>query len=254
MKLLKMVKIFIILVLALFITSVLVNFLIGRIIHNREEVTVPDLYNKDTMTAYKVLHEKKLRLRIIGEVFNKKVGANSIVSQVPPKDTIVREKKEIKVIVSKGGEYVEIPGVITMPLRMAEVAIKNAGALIGQEKFVYSRYLNKYKIVRQSPEPNTLAPKGCMVHLSVSKGMPPGHIKLMPNLIDLSQEQAEEVLNNEEIVYKIETREIDDIEKDNLVIEQMPVQDIDITDGKKVEIIVGKAVVVEDDASAPAVE
>jgi eukaryotic-like serine/threonine-protein kinase len=200
----RLAIIFLIIIVATVIFVTVMNFVMDKLVHTRKEIKVPDVCGKNLKDAEILLNKFKLKLKVEGEVFNKDIPSGRIAIQNPSKDFIVRENKEIKVMISKGGESVEIPDIIGVPQRSAEICIHNSGAIVGQEQTMYSRYYDKGLVVRQNPLPKTISRKGIMVHLYISKGEPPINIKLMPKLIGKPRAEAEEILKQEKISYVVQ--------------------------------------------------
>jgi eukaryotic-like serine/threonine-protein kinase len=220
----KLALVFVIILVVIIIFVTVMNFVMDKLIHTRKEIKVPDIYGQSVNDAETLLKKYKLHIKVQGEIFNKDISAGKIAVQNPVKDFSVREGKEIKVMISKGGQNVEIPDIVGVPQRSAEICIHNSGAIVGQEQFMYSRYYDKGVVVRQNPLSKTITRKGAMVHLYISKGEPPVNLKLMPKLIGKTKIEAEEILKQEKISYniKLDTSSIND---STIVLDQSPLSD-----------------------------
>ena len=236
----KIIKIISLSFLAFIVIIYFADFIIGQIIHSRPEVRVPTIENLNLLEATQILKNKNLDLVIDSEIYSIKISSGIIIAQYPPADTLVREGKQIKIVLSKGGENIEIPNVINLPQRIAEITLKNSGAIIGEEEYFFSLSVPLGAIMEQSPLPDKLVQRGSIVNLKISKGESPFTIKLMPDLNNLSLEKAEELLitmgNNFEITYQ----ETDNINEDEIILAQEPIKDSLLNDNYKIKIIVGK--------------
>lgn len=95
-------------------------------------------------------------------------------------------------------------------------------------------------IVRQKPSSTEMIGKSGLVNLEISKGLPPSNIKLMPNVVGLFLETAEQVLVGCEINFATNYVQVDDPEKQDLVLSQNPQSDAVLSDTTKIQIEVGK--------------
>ena len=216
----------------LLVMIILFDFLVEKIVHFKNEVKMPMIEKLSFEQAKEVLEDKNLRLKIESEIFSRKVSSGCVVAQYPSAGAMVREGKIIKLIVSKGGQSIEIADVINMPQRIAEITLKNNGAIIGQEEYIYSLNIEKGRVVKQDPKPKALAEKGSVVNLKISKGLPIDNMKLMPAIVDMQLEDAKIDLENIGVKYDVIYTIVDDKTKQNIVLDQKPESDV-ILNGKK---------------------
>ena len=157
------------------------NWAFSALVHTRKEMPVPDLTNKSVDTALDLLANVNLAMKKAGEEFQPDVPAGSVIRQLPPAGILVREGKVVRVWVSQGKESVEVPDVISMPLRDAEFALRQANLEIGKTDTAYSVEVEKGNIISQTPEPLTLVVKGEKIDLVVSNGAPNSDVILVPD-------------------------------------------------------------------------
>ncbi|MBI4423653.1 MAG: PASTA domain-containing protein [Elusimicrobia bacterium] len=162
------------------------------IIHDRKVQIVPDLKGKPVSAALDLLAPLSLSLKKEGEEFNNAVPIGAILRQNPPAGTKVREGKTLRVVVSQGGETVFAPGVIGLPLRNAEMLLRQSQLLLGEVSEAYSLKLEKGMVMAQDPKAESSVERNAMVNVVVSGGAPPAGTTLMPDLLrkDLSEAQA----------------------------------------------------------------
>ena len=162
-----------------FMTYFLFSWTMDTVIHNRKEVIVPDIQNKSAANALQLLSEDGLAMKIEGYEFNDSVPIGTVLRQAPSAGTTVREGKIVKVVFSQGGESVFTPNLIGLPLRNAELLLRQRTLLLGEVSESYSLKAEKGTILSQEPRSELSVSKNTMVQVVVSAGEPPVGIVLM---------------------------------------------------------------------------
>ncbi|MBI4051373.1 MAG: PASTA domain-containing protein, partial [Elusimicrobia bacterium] len=124
--------------------------------------------------------------------FNSSVPIGSILRQIPSPGTVVREGKIVRVVVSQGGETVFVPTLVGLPLRNAEMLLRQRQLLLGEVSESYSLHVEKGMVLFQDPKAEVSTAKNALVNVVVSAGPPPSGIILMP---DFRQRQISEASN-----------------------------------------------------------
>ncbi|HUT86349.1 MAG TPA: PASTA domain-containing protein, partial [Elusimicrobiales bacterium] len=207
------------------------------IIHSRSEQVVPDLQNKSVMAALDVLAEKKLAVRKAGVEFDSSVPVGAVIRQIPSPNTTVREGKIIKIWLSQGGEAVFAPNLIGLPLRNANVALRQKQLILGEVTEEYSLMTEKGLIINQTPKPDENLSRNTMINISVSAGIPPANIILMP---DFRQKKVEETKNwsSENSVRLKIVKDKESVFPNGTVIAQSPTPDTVINKNSSVTVTV----------------
>ncbi len=162
-----------------FMTYFLFSWTMDTVIHNRKEVIVPDIQNKSAANALQLLSEGDLAMKIEGYEFNDSVPIGTVLRQAPSAGTTVREGKIVKVVFSQGGESVFTPNLIGLPLRNAELLLRQRSLLLGEVSESYSLKAEKGTVLSQEPKAELSVSKNTMVQVVVSAGEPPAGIVLM---------------------------------------------------------------------------
>lgn len=213
------------------------NWAFSALVHTRAERPVPDLVNKNIDTALDLLANVNMALKKAGEEFQPDVPAGSVIRQLPPAGILVREGKVVRVWVSQGKESVEVPEVISMPLRNAEFTIRQANLNVGKIDTAYSVEIEEGNIISQNPAPLSLVVKGETVNLVVSNGAPNNGIILVPDFRHKKFAEASNWASNNGI-------EISVIEDSNsffpsgTITEQNPLADTEIRTGATLQITI----------------
>ncbi len=151
------------------------------VVHSRKTATVPELKGRSLAAALDQLSSLNLGLRKEGTEFDGAVPISSVLRQDPPSGTVVREGKIIKVIVSQGGETELAPAVVGLPLRNAEMLLRQAQLLLGEVNEAYSLKAEKGTVLSQEPKAEASVERNSLVNVTVSGGPPPAGITLMPD-------------------------------------------------------------------------
>lgn len=173
-------KVLSLLVLAAF-AFVMLQWGLEGVVHSRKPETVPDLKGRSLASALDALASLNLGLRKDGTEFDAAVPIASVLRQDPPPGTIVREGKIIKVVVSQGGETQLAPGVIGLPLRNAEMLLRQNQLVLGEVSESFSLKQDKGVVLSQDPKAESSIERNALVNVVVSGGPPPAGITLMPD-------------------------------------------------------------------------
>jgi serine/threonine-protein kinase len=158
-----------------------VNWGVEGLVHNRKTQTVPDLKGRSLAAALDALAPLNVGLRKTGVEFDASVPISSILRQDPPAGTVVREGKTVRVVVSQGGQTVQAPSVMGLPLRNAEMMLRQSQLSLGEVSEAYSLKSEKGMVLSQDPKGETSVGQNTLVNLVVSGGEPPAGVSLMPD-------------------------------------------------------------------------
>ncbi|MHB8882063.1 MAG: PASTA domain-containing protein [Thermodesulfovibrionales bacterium] len=179
----------------LFIAAfVLLGLIFGYITFNilsfSRTVEVPSLVNITLIEANEALTKAGLYLKIEGEDFDSVVPAGKIMRQDEPPGNKVKEKRVIKVVVSKGPRVFSLPLLVNETVSEAESLLIQKGLRIGKIIPVHSEAVEKGRIVAQRPEPDEKLTD--MISVLVSAG-PHEVTYACPDFTDKTLEEAREL-------------------------------------------------------------
>lgn len=163
-------------------------------------VEVPDMYGKSLLESNKLLTKKGLYLKIEGEDYDSTVPPGNILRQDVPPGNMVKERRGIKVIISKGPRVKSVPMLVNETLLNAESMLLQKGLKITKVIMVHSDTVEKDRIVAQKPDPDERVSDNITVLVSLG---PYDIFYYCPDFEDMSLEQAKEVI--ERLKLKIET-------------------------------------------------
>ena len=161
------------------------------VIHSRKTQTVPDLKGRSLSAALDLIAPLNLGLRKSASEFNSAVPISSVMRQDPPAGTIVREGKIIKVVVSQGGETVLAPSIVGLPLRNAEMMLRQVQLQLGEVGEAFSLKLEKGMVISQDPKAEASVERNALVNVTVSGGQPPAGLQLMPDFLRKNISEAQ---------------------------------------------------------------
>ena len=178
---------------ALFLlTYFLFSWTMETVVHNRKEVTIPDIAGKSSVNALQVLSENNLAMKIEGYEFNESVPIGTVLRHNPVAGVSVREGKIVKVVFSQGGESVFSPNLIGLPLRNAELMLRQRQLGLGEVSESYSLKAEKGTVLSQDPKPELSVSKNTMVQVTVSAGNPPAGIIMLPDFRQKTSDEAQD--------------------------------------------------------------
>lgn len=165
-------------------TAVAIYWIAGALIHNRQNVTVPDLTGKNLETALDLLAPLRLSLAKDAVEIDENFPPGAILRQSPPAGLTVRQGKVIHVTLSSGGQVLFVPELAGLSLTEAQNRLRSAGLLLGAMSQAYSTQKETGWVMEQSPAAGAVIKPGSMIDLKVSKGPPPEGTSLMPDFIN----------------------------------------------------------------------
>ena len=230
-------KIIILGVAGLVIISVLLNWAMSSFVHAKKEIMIPDLKGKSITDAVNALSLLNLGLRKEGEEIDETIPAGIIVRQSPPAGLAVREGKIIKVTLSQGGKVIYVPSVAGQMARSAEVALRSAGLVIGEETTKYSLIGKKDEVLSQDPAAGQSVERDTMVNMVISMGAPPQEIKLMPDWTGKNAAEADRWASANGIKLEIRKEKSATVSV-GTVLHQEPAPDADISESRQAVVYV----------------
>lgn len=170
--------------------GLLFGYLTFKVLSFSRTVDVPDLSGKSLLEANDLLNKKGLYLKIEGEDYDSTIPHGHILRQDVPAGNKVKERRGIKVTLSKGPKIQSIPAVVGESLEKAESILLQNGLKIAKLIRVHSNSVEKDRIIAQKPNPEDMV--GEKITLLVSSG-PYDVIYYCPDFQGRSRQEAEEL-------------------------------------------------------------
>ncbi|HNW43561.1 MAG TPA: PASTA domain-containing protein [Elusimicrobiales bacterium] len=223
---------------ALFLlTYFLFSWTMETVIHNRKEVTIPDIAGKSSVNALQVLSENNLAMKIEGYEFNESVPIGTVLRHTPAAGVTVREGKIVKVVFSQGGESVFTPNLIGLPLRNAELMLRQRQLGLGEVSEAYSLKAEKGTVLGQDPKPELSVSKNTMVQVTVSAGGPPAGIIMLPDFRQKKSDEAQQWAAKSGVTLNI-TEDSGSLFPGGTIIDQKPDPDTVVAPDSKISLTV----------------
>lgn len=205
---------------------------------NEKTVILPDVTNKDLISAVNILYQEKLKVNKIYEEHT--LPKNYIISQNPLPGTKVKAGRRIELKVSSGkGNIVKVPNIENISVIEAKHKLRqlsNQALHIGRLSYVYSSIEKDY-VVAQNPLPNVKIPEDSEVNLLISKGNRPISF-YMPELTGMKLEEASEIIKKIGLRITRVEEEICDAPERGTILEQKPLRGYRVSAGDGLTLLV----------------
>jgi serine/threonine-protein kinase len=140
--------------LSFILLGLIFGYLTFKVLSFSRTVEVPALAGKNVLEANKLLTEKGLYLKIEGEDYDPEVPTGHILRQGIPAGNKVKERRAIKVVISKGPRVRSIPLLVHETLLDAEALLLQKGLKISKIIQIHSNTVEKDHVVAQKPAPH----------------------------------------------------------------------------------------------------
>ena len=178
-------------ILAFIFLGLIFGYLTFKVLSFSRTVEVPDLYGKSPLESNKLLTRNGLYLKIEGEDYDPAVPPGNILRQDVPPGNKVKERRGIKVVISKGPRVKSVPLLVNETLLNAEPMLLQKGLKIAKVIMVHSDTVEKDKIVAQKPGPDEEVSDHITVLVSLG---PYDVIYHCPDFKGMSFEQAKDII------------------------------------------------------------
>ncbi len=204
-----------------------------------KEVQVPDIVGKTVNDAKKELTNLNLILVEAGtEVSDKPEG--TILQINPTAGTTVKEKTEVRVIVSGGETKLKMPDLKEYDINTAKTILNSLGLKIDSTSEQFSDNIAKGQIISQNPAPDTEITLDDKITIVVSKG-PEIKLTTVPNVLGYDVEDAKNRLSDAKLKYSVQERETSNESENGKVLSQS-IEGSKVEQGTTVTITIGKYV------------
>jgi len=174
-------------VFAFILLGLVFGFLTFKLLSFSRTVQMPELQGKSLVEANRLLTDIGLYIKIEGEDYDAAIPRGNIIKQDIPAGNNVKERRGIKVVISKGPRVSSVPMIVNETFTDAETTLLQKGLKIGKVIMVHSDIVEKDKIISQKPEPNEQVSDVLTVLLSQG---PYDKIYICPDFKDMPLEQA----------------------------------------------------------------
>lgn len=216
-----------------------IDWVVGALVHTRQEVTVPDITKKPVTEALNMLAASNLALKQAGVEFDQEAAPGSVLRQLPSAGSTVREGRVIRVWISQGDEMVFVPNVVGSALRDAQLAVRQAGLVVDKVDNAYSITYDKGVIISQTPKADSMVNKGEKITLVLSNGKPPSSVIMVPDFRNKKLAAATLWASTQNIDLTVK-EDAKSVFPYGVIAAQTPAGDTEISPGDPVEVTVSR--------------
>lgn len=225
------------------VAIMLTGFILGAFLAygkfwSNTEVKVPDVTGKPIEIARALLSEQNLRTTI-SETYHPKVPAGHVISQTPEAGLLVKEQRQITLVVSKGNEMISVPDVKGLKRQDAEITLKNAGLRIGKVEEQTATDVPPGTVITQNPRSPAQVSKGAVIDLVIGKGASSGK-SMVPDVRGSTMATATKALEDRKLKVGTVTEISSDRVAQGAVVNQMPLPGTETAEGSAVDLVISK--------------
>jgi serine/threonine-protein kinase len=176
---------------AFILLGLLFGYLTFKALSFSRTVEVPNLYGRPLLESNKLLTSKGLYLKIEGEDYDSTVPQGNIITQDVPAGKSVKERRAIKIVISKGPRIKSVPILVNETLTNAETLLLQKGLKITRVITVHSDTVEKDRVLAQKPGPDDQVKDAITVLVSLG---PYEKIFYCPDFKGMTTEQANDLI------------------------------------------------------------
>ena len=198
------------------------------------DVPMPNVVGMAAEDAEKTIKDLKLVYEVESEEYSDEVASGYVIRQNPEytesyngEGYKVKEKSKIKVVLSKGKEFISVPKVTGMAREEAEEALKNVNLFVEYVEQTSEKIEAGY-VISQEPRAEERVETGTNLTVFVSSGRGIEEV-LVPNLFGLSEAAAKEAITSAKLTLNTVITSEDTSKSNGVVLKQ------DLTPGTKVD-------------------
>ena len=201
----------------------------------QEMIRVPNLVGLEIGKAREVIADSNFSVGIITYRNVENIAEGLIISHDPAFDMALPEESAIHLRVSLGPAYIMLPNIIGFDYMVASAQIQSANLIILKKRVTSFEY-QPGSVVRVDPIPGTRVGQNEVITLYIATTE---EMKVVPDVTQISVENAIGVLEGQEIQYEISYVATEFVVQKGTVLKQDPVYLETISQGQKVILFVG---------------
>ncbi len=158
-----------------------------------EQVTVPDVLNKDQQTAIELIKEAGLEVGTVDQSYNDDVDEGKVAEQTPNGNTKKPKGSKVNLVISMGpkpSEKVEVPQLVGQTKDQAEAALASVG--LKGNATEEANEADEGQVFEQGTDAGKEVEKGTTISYKVSSGPDTTSV---PDLTDMTEAQARNALD-----------------------------------------------------------
>jgi serine/threonine-protein kinase len=201
------------------------------------QVTVPSVVGENVNSATTQLQQAGFV--VSRQQQNSNQPAGTVIAQSPSANAQVDQGSTVTITVSSGPAQVQVPDVTNQDQNTARTTLQQAGLTVGNVTNQPSPTVPNGTVISTSPSAGTSVNPGTAVNLVVSTG-PPQQQSQIPNVVGLTQAQAQSVLSYTGFQVAVQNAPVSDRNQDGKVQVENPPGGSQANQGSTVTIVVGQ--------------
>lgn len=228
----------------LFIATILITYF-GLKATAVKDVQIPNVVNSSREEAKKTIEDAKLVYTELEEEYSPDVPEGFVIRQEPGymENYKIKEKTEIKVVISKGQEITTVPKVVGMEKEEAISALEEAN-LIAEVVEETSKKVEEGYVISQETEAKTQVNAGETIKIHVSIGTGIEQVSV-PYVIGKTEAEARKTIEDSKLKVKQVIYEEDKTKDEGKVLKQDKEAGSTVDEGTEITITVNKIEVIK---------
>ncbi|MHB1325315.1 MAG: Stk1 family PASTA domain-containing Ser/Thr kinase [Thermoleophilia bacterium] len=206
----------------------------------RGNVVVPDVIGLDRVQAEGAIRAQGLKPELEAEEYSETVPAGKIIRQNPEKGSKLKSGGSVRFVVSRGSSKVGVPEITGQSAGYAESKLKEIGLNPERQPDAFSETVPEGSVVSQDPAAGTMVQKVSAVKYVVSKGPEPPKKVTVPDVKNLTVDQASSRLSQDGLTLGTTSEQYSDTVGTGKVVSQSPGAGQSVKEGSSVNIVVSK--------------
>lgn len=206
----------------------------------RGNIDVPDVVGMERAQAEEAIRALGLKPELEAEEYSDAVAAGKVIRQNPEKGALLKKDGTVRMVVSRGSNKVAVPDLIGQSAGYADSKLKEVGLNPDRQPDVYSDSVPEGSVISQDPAAGTQVQKGSSVKFVVCKGPEPPREVTVPDLKNLTVDQASSRLSQAGLTLGTTTEQYSETVSSGKVISQSPAPGGKAKEGSAVSIVVSK--------------
>ncbi|HSB79264.1 MAG TPA: PASTA domain-containing protein, partial [Candidatus Methylomirabilis sp.] len=203
----------------------------------KDRVEVPRTVGLDSVAASQLIEEVGLTPRVLAEEFSATIPKGRVARQRPPIGARVKLGSEVRLILSRGTDQLEVPSLAGENLPQAQRILAEAGLTLGSITHIHSDVHAQETIIAQDPPAGSTATRGATVTILQSLG-PWDETVTMPDLLGREYVTAMNLLKELQLGVRVSFEKA--ASREGHVVAQIPPPGDKTKVGSQVQITVGE--------------
>ena len=235
----RAVKIAMLLLAFLAVTAASANLALPLIIKSEKTVIVPELVGNEVVYALELLTGLELDIKVKGSEYSSSVPKHHVIFQQPSAGAEIKKGRDVRIILSKGPETINLRNLIGLPSRQAQVILEDEGLCTGVVSRSFHPMVDTGPVIAQYPYAGAAIARNRCVDLLVSNGTRPESF-IMPRVLGLPLDRAVLLLETERLPVSVVPGKWDNRRNLDVILGQEPFAGARINRSTPIRLVVNR--------------